>query len=41
MTTAFHIARPASNRAEATTPIATTDGGPFPVTGQAVVALEC
>jgi hypothetical protein len=41
MTTTFRVDRVSPTRAELRTAISTTDGGPFPVTGSASVALEC
>lgn len=41
MVTTFRVERVGTNRAEGETPIATTDGGPFPVMGEASIALEC
>jgi hypothetical protein len=41
MTTAFRVQRVSPTHAEAEVPIATTDAGPFPVRGQASIALDC
>jgi len=41
MTTTFRVDRVGPSHAELQTPIDTTDGGPFPVTGQATISLDC
>ncbi len=41
MATTYRVDRVSPTRAEGVASIATTDGGPFPVTGSASISLDC